>query len=80
MSDPTLTARLRALEDAIRQHRDARGSDRCWLNDKRLYRILDGEPVPESMELPARGEFRRGCREYEERLYGAERVAIDAQV
>lgn len=36
------------LRNAIRQHRDARGDDRCWLDDEELYRTLpEGYTPPE---------------------------------
>jgi hypothetical protein len=57
--------RLSKLEDAIRDHRDARGDDRCWLDDIELYKAL-GEPVPEDMELalPNRDAFLTRCGKY----------------
>lgn len=44
-----LHVRIRELEDAIRAHRDARGDDRCWLDDETLYRVL-----PEGYQPPSR--------------------------
>lgn len=57
--------RLSTLEEAIRDHRDARGDDRCWLDDIELYKALD-EPVPEDMELalPNRDAFLTRCEQY----------------
>lgn len=37
------------LRQAIRIHRDARGDDRCWMDDDDLYRVL-----PEGYTPPAR--------------------------
>lgn len=31
---------LSALQQAVREHRDARGDDRCWLDDETLYKCL----------------------------------------
>jgi len=32
------------LRDAIKKHRDQRGDDRCWLDDRELYAVLgDGD-------------------------------------
>lgn len=38
--------RAGAMEKAIRAHRDQRGDDRCWMDDRVLYGIL-GESEPE---------------------------------
>jgi hypothetical protein len=43
------TRRAERAEAAIRAHRDARGDDRCWLDDEELYRAL-----PEGYTPPAR--------------------------
>lgn len=40
---------LTALTAAIRRHRDARGDDRCWMDDETLYGVL-----PEGYTPPAR--------------------------
>ncbi len=40
---------LVTLQQAVRAHRDARGDDRCWLDDESLYKAL-----PEGYEPPAR--------------------------
>ncbi len=45
MPDPE----VERLRDAIRQHRDARGDDRCWMDDEELYKVL-----PEGYTPPAR--------------------------
>lgn len=55
--------RIKDLENAIRKHRDAKGHDRCWQNDKELYRAL-GEDIPDSLELPPLNEFLQGCCKY----------------
>lgn len=56
---------LTALRQAVRDHRDARGDDRCWLDDIELYKALH-EPVPEDMELalPNRNAFLTRCEQY----------------
>lgn len=39
---------VKALENAIRRHRDERGDDRCYTDDARLYNILpEGDTRPE---------------------------------
>jgi len=40
---------LTILQHAIRTHRDARGDDRCWMDDEDLYRLL-----PEGYTPPTR--------------------------
>lgn len=53
------------LRIAVKEHRDARGDDRCWLDDIELYRAL-GEEVPKPMmlALPNREAFFTRCTEY----------------
>ncbi len=41
--------RIENLESAIRNHRDERGDDRCWMDDETLYKVL-----PEGYTAPAR--------------------------
>lgn len=41
--------RIGQLEDAIRNHRDQRGDDRCWMDNEELYKVL-----PEGYTAPAR--------------------------
>src|SRR5262245_65608880 len=43
-----LRREVKQLQDAIRKHRDERGDDRCWLDDRDLYSIL-----PEGFTPPA---------------------------
>ncbi len=40
---------VQRLQRAIREHRDARGDDRCWMDDEALYKTL-----PEGYTAPAR--------------------------
>jgi hypothetical protein len=40
---------VKRLQDAIRAHRDARGDDRCWMDDEELYKVL-----PEGYTPPVR--------------------------
>jgi hypothetical protein len=42
---------LARLQAAIREHRDARGDDRCWKDDEELYKML-----PEGYTPPERDE------------------------
>jgi hypothetical protein len=45
----TQEAQIAHLQDAIRSHRDARGDDRCWMDDEELYKTL-----PEGYTPPQR--------------------------
>lgn len=58
--------RIAELEQAIRDHRDARGDDRCWLDDIELYKVLGEDEVPEAMQLalPNREAFLGRCAQY----------------
>jgi len=56
-----LRRRVAELESAIRLHRDQRGDDRCWLDDRQLYAAL-----PEGYTPPAEDsavELER-CQQY----------------
>jgi len=57
-----LRAEVEQLRQAIRDHRDSKGHDRCWLNDRALYEVL-GEPIPDPC-MPERSKFLEGCRAY----------------
>lgn len=59
-----LAARVLALEVAIRQHRDERGHDRCWLDDRRLYGVLPESVVEEEFVLPSKADFLKNCTCY----------------
>lgn len=52
------------LEKAIRSHRDAKGDDRCWLDDEALYAVL-GEGNG-SLTLPSKEIFLANCAKYHE--------------
>ena len=54
-----------ALLAAIRAHRDARGDDRCWIDDLVLYAALpEGAPAPELLALHTPEEMLANCRRY----------------
>lgn len=64
--------RLAAIEDretiarltsAIRKHRDAKGDDRCWLDDYQLYSVLP-EGGGHDSSLPPEDEFLESCRRF----------------
>lgn len=61
-----LLAEVARLRAAIRNHRDQRGDDRCWLDDQTLYEAL-GEPIPENAQaLPPKADFLTSCERYYE--------------
>jgi len=41
-----IVGKLEELRDAVRAHRDARGDDRCWMDDEELYKALPEGFVP----------------------------------
>ncbi len=64
MSDAVedLLGRVRELEEGIRKHRDAKGDDRCWLDDSELYKLLGDTPA--DFALPPRDVMLENCRRY----------------
>lgn len=53
--------RIKELEDAIREHRDQKGDDRCWLDDQKLYRAIGGDA---DLSLPPKHDFLKSCDRY----------------
>lgn len=55
-------AEVERLRAAIRKHRDERGHNRCWLDDRALYSVLPegGDVSP----LPCKVDFLRECERY----------------
>lgn len=51
------------LRNTIRRHRDARGHDRCWLDDIELYQLLP-EGKEADFTLPKKEEFLKNCEIY----------------
>ena len=61
MTDPF--ADIIACRHAIRRHRDAKGDDRCWLDDYFVWALIPGSfPVP--TEVPPMEEAMDMCRAY----------------
>lgn len=58
-----LAARVKQLEDAIRNHRDQKGDARCWLDDLELYAVLNDSVVPD-VSLPPKDHFLGSCSRY----------------
>lgn len=56
-----LTRERDMLRAAIREHRDARGDDRCWRDDDVLYAVLPGGYLPRECDTTV--ELDR-CRQY----------------
>lgn len=52
------------LEAAIRKHRDARGHNRCWLDDQELYSVLPETIDTKDFKLPPKDEFLKECTKY----------------
>lgn len=48
---------------AIREHRDQKGHDRCWLDDQKLYSVLP-EGGEYNSKLPPRLEFLKNCERF----------------
>lgn len=63
MNSIELRQEIIKLRNTIRRHRDAKGHDRCWLDDLELYQLL-----PEGREadftLPKKDEFLKNCEIY----------------
>ena len=70
-------ADLLALRKAVREHRDAKGHDRCWLDDTKLYRALP-EGFTGKVSLPTAEEFLTGCRRFWEQRQTPDAVVHDA--
>lgn len=51
------------LRHGIRAHRDAKGNDRCWIDDAALYALLP-EDLPADTRLPPKEEFLRNCEKF----------------
>jgi hypothetical protein len=58
-----LRAEVGRLRAAIREHKDRRGDDRCWLDDGKLYSVLDGGGSRDS-SLPPKCEFLESCARF----------------
>lgn len=54
------------LKNAIKTHRDARGDDRCWIDDLDLYKALGEDEVPKEaqLSLPVLPAFMSRCAKY----------------
>jgi hypothetical protein len=51
------------LRYGIRQHRDEKGHDRCWIDDEKLYLLLP-EKQNANFVLPIKCEFLTNCEKF----------------
>lgn len=63
MSFDRLREEVLRLRAGIREHRDAKGDDRCWLDDIKLYGLLPDD-VAAITTLPPREQFLRSCQKF----------------
>ena len=49
------------LQLGIQKHMNAKGHDRCWLNDLELYQLIDPQYDKMKMQLPCMPEFLHNC-------------------
>src|SRR5580658_2464585 len=71
---------IERLQDAIRQHRDERGDDRCWADDERLYAVLPEGYTPPVREVAVELENCKRfleCRRNPKTEYVSSQVEID---
>lgn len=58
-------ARLEALRAAIRNHRDQKGDDRCWIDDYSVWGLLNDTPA-EPRALPNYETMMKKCSAFYE--------------
>lgn len=63
MGASKLRKELKRVRNGIRQHRDAKGHDRCWENDWDMYKLLP-ESKDADFTLPPEEEFLENCKRY----------------
>lgn len=49
---------------AVRKHRDQKGDDRCWLDDRELYAVLPEGVADADLRLHNPAEMLRNCQRY----------------
>lgn len=62
LAPSTSQKRIAELEAAIRNHRDQRGDDRCWIDDQELYQVLGD--VKANTALPTKEVFMENCARF----------------
>lgn len=60
--EETTRESIRRLRSAVREHRDQKGDDRCYLDDAAFWTVLDDAAT--RVALPSFGEGMRRCREF----------------
>ena len=73
-----LEAEKARMEAAVSKHATARGHERCWENDRELYRAFGLEPS--GPDLPSRDEFLGRCAAYYEQQTTRELVNLDLPI
>ncbi|HEU4402033.1 MAG TPA: hypothetical protein VFT43_07995 [Candidatus Polarisedimenticolia bacterium] len=63
LSPEQLAGEVLRLRQGIRQHRDERGDDRCWLDDQRLYSLLPDKKAAITT-LPPKDVFLKSCERF----------------
>jgi len=56
--------KYKILENAVFDHMNAKGHDRCWLNDLALYKVVKPEVDTMDFKLPELPEFMNHCALY----------------
>lgn len=64
MKREDLKIELERIRNLIREHRDCRGHDRCWIDDIKLYALALPEDNLPNLELPPKDEFLNKCEEF----------------
>lgn len=65
MSIPELQDEIMKLRNGIRNHRDQKGDDNCWLDDFELYGLLP-EKIKANPQLPDKQLMMVNCERYYE--------------
>jgi len=63
-TDDELRDEVKKLRAAIRDHRDQKGDDRCWVDDIKLYEALPEGPVNYDPTLPPEDVFLENCKRF----------------
>lgn len=58
------SAEVKQLRNAIRNHRDQRGDDRCWMDDRELYAVLPEGTGDADLRLHGPEEMLENCKRY----------------
>ncbi|MBI4458052.1 hypothetical protein HY633_03765 [Candidatus Uhrbacteria bacterium] len=80
MTRGKLSAAIKKFRQSIRYHRDQKGDDRCWLDDYKLWALLEDTP-PKPTALPPHDEMMARCRDFftHRRADAADPIPADAQ-